>query len=97
MYLHDDTNRHSSSIPPANDGPGRAAGAPHAQDLASPTVLGTKSIAPAERAAAAAAAADVSERRTMMLLEAEKNDEMDGGWWRNVRLLRRARNKGGRT
>ena len=91
------TTQHSSSIPPANDGPGRAAGAPHAQDLASPTVLGTKSIAPAERAAAAAAAADVSERRTMMLLEAEKNDEMDGGWWRNVRLLRRARNKGGRT
>ena len=52
MYLHDDTNRHSSSIPPANDGPGRAASAasaPHAQGLASPAVLCTKSSPPPSR------------------------------------------------
>ena len=81
MYLHKQSFSSGQC-----DGPGRAAGAPHAQSLASPTVLGANSIAAAEPQPRPQPI--VSDRRThhdVIGLETKKLEKNDDGWRAHTR------------
>lgn len=84
MYLHKQSFSSGQC-----DGPGSAAGAPHAQGLASPTVLGANSIAAAEPPPI------VSDRRTHhdIIGSLKKNDggkmTMENDGWRTTRANKR--------